>query len=97
MSKSLAPLQDAAWQTRHAWVRWLMGEDAQTLLWQVCEWIDDPTVSREGLSTRIKTWQHNAHKAVGGQSWTVKVDHRLGVCLDERLYLLDRRMQTWKE
>lgn len=95
MAKSLGLLQDDTWHTRHEWVRWLMGEDAQTLLWQVCQWVDDPTIPREGLKARIDAWQHNARKAVGSQSWTVRVDHRLGVCLDPRLYLFDRRMRTW--
>ena len=97
MSTADKPLQDATWQTRHEWVRWLMGEDAQTLLWQVCEWIDDPAISREGLSIRINTWHHNAQKAVGAQAWTVRVDNTLGVCLDQRLYLFDRRMRAWIE
>jgi hypothetical protein len=82
------------WQTRHAWVRWLMGEDAQTLLWQVCQWIDDPTVSREGLTARIAAWQHNAQRAVGAQAWSIRIDPPLGICLDPRLYLFDLRMRN---
>jgi hypothetical protein len=96
MASSTNQLQDALWHTRHEWVRWLMGEDAQTLLWQVCEWIDDPTISREGLLARVTDWHKNARKAVGGQAWTVRVDPRLGVCLDPRLYLFDQRMRTWE-
>lgn len=95
MSKSIEKCEDQTWATRHAWVRWLMGEDAQTLLWQVCQWVDDPTISREGLAERVNAWQHNARKAAGSQAWTVRVDHRLGVCLDPRLYLFDMRMRTW--
>jgi hypothetical protein len=95
MPKSLEPLHDAAWLTRHEWIRWLMGEDAQLLLWQVCEWVDDPAMSREGLADRITTWQRNARKAAGSHAWTVKVDPRLGVCLDERLYHCDMRMRSW--
>ena len=90
-------LEDHAWTTRHAWVRCVPGDDAQTLLWQLCEWIDDPTISREGLSARVNTWHQNAQKAMGSQAWTVRVDHRLGICLDQWLYLFERRMQAWKD
>jgi hypothetical protein len=95
MPTSSEQLEDILWETRHEWVRWLMGEDAQTLLWQLCEWIDDPTISRDGLSARVNAWHKNARKAVGAQSWTVRVDQHLGICLDQRLYLFDRRMRTW--
>jgi hypothetical protein len=36
MPKDVKKIEDDTWHTRHEWVRWLMGEDAQTLLWQVC-------------------------------------------------------------
>lgn len=94
MVLSVTQTQTDLWPTRHAWVRWLDGEDAQTLLWQVCEWIDDPTISREGLTAYINAWQQNARKAVGAQAWPVCVDPRLRVCLDPRLYLFDLRMRT---
>jgi len=96
MHTSAEKIKDDTWHTRHEWIRWLMGEDAQTLLWQVCEWIDDPVVSREGLVARVDAWQQNASKAVGAQSWTVRVDQRLGICLDQRLYIFDRRMRAWE-
>jgi hypothetical protein len=95
MSHVLPPLYDTAWQTRHEWVRWVMGEDAQTLLWQLCEWVDDPTLSRDALVDRVDAWQRHATQAVGFHAWTVRVDTRLGICLDERLYLFDMRMRTW--
>jgi hypothetical protein len=96
MATPIAQSQDGTWNTRHEWVRWLMGEDAQTLLWQVCEWIDDPAVSREGLLARVNAWEKNARKAVSAQSWSVRVDPHLGVCLDQRLYLFDKRMRAWE-
>lgn len=96
MSKSLALLHDTTWQTRHAWVRWVTGEDAQTLLWQLLQWGEDETITREGLAARIAAWQRNAQKAVGAQSWSVRIDPTLGICLDARLYLFDMRMRGWQ-
>jgi hypothetical protein len=95
MSKSLEPLQDTTWQTRHEWVLCLRGDDAQTLAWQLCEWIDDPAISKEGLQARVNVWWKNAQKSLGAQAWTVRIDPRLGVCLDPWLYLFDKRRRGW--
>ena len=95
MPKSLGKYIELFPLSRHAWVCWLRGDDAQTLLWQVCEWVDDPTIPREGLTDRINAWQQNAQKAVGSQSWTVRIDPRLRVCLDQYLFHFDMRMRAW--
>jgi hypothetical protein len=79
--------------TRHEWVRWLKGEDAQLLLRHLCEWIDDPTIAREQLTLRIHAYARLAHKAVGAQDWQVLVDPALGVGVDPWLYRFWQRQQ----
>ncbi len=81
----------------YEWIRWLTGEDAQLLAWQLCQWIEDPTIPREGLTSRVRSLQRNAHRAVGSSSWNMRLDTALGLHINEWLHLFDRRMRAWEE
>jgi hypothetical protein len=80
----------------YEWVRWLTGEDAQLLAWQLFQWIEDPTITREGLITRIRALQRNAHKVVMTNSWHMRLDNSLGVCVSEWMYLFEKRLRAWE-
>src|SRR5262245_25508474 len=95
MPKAVDTCKDLTESQRHAWILWLMGEDAQTLLWTLCTDIEDPTVSREALTARVRLWQKNAQRAVGAHSWSVRLDPRVGICLDQRLFHFDMRKRVW--
>jgi hypothetical protein len=85
---------DSTTDTRHTWVQWLTGDDAQRLLVRLCQEIDDPTISREQLTTRVHTYARLAHKAVGSQRWEVLVDPALGVKVDPWLFRFWQRRQA---
>ena len=77
------------------WIQWLRGEDAQTLLWHLCQWIEDPAMTQESLRARVRGWQRNATKAAASQSWTVPVDAAIGGHLNEWLWRWWQRRQEW--
>jgi hypothetical protein len=72
----------------------LTGEDAQLLAWQLCQWIEDPTIPREGLTARVHSLQRNAHRAVGANAWNMRLDNALGLHINEWLHLFDKRMRA---
>jgi hypothetical protein len=80
----------------YEWIQWLTGEDAQLLAWQLCQWIEDPTIPREGLTSRIRSLQRNAHRAVGANAWNMRLDNALGLHINEWLHLFDKRMRAWE-
>jgi hypothetical protein len=76
--------------TSHEWVRWLSGVDATVLLGNLCQHIDNPTVTRDALVTLVHQWRANALEALQADNWKASVDGYLEVTADARLYLLSQ-------
>jgi hypothetical protein len=76
--------------TSHEWVRWLSGADAAVLLGKLCQFIDDPQVTKDTLVTVVHQWRANALKALTADDWKASVDDYLEVTADARLYLLSQ-------
>jgi hypothetical protein len=76
--------------TSHEWVRWLSGMDATVLLGNLCQHIDNPTVTKDALVTLVHQWRANALEALQADNWKASVDGYLEVTADARLYLLSQ-------
>lgn len=83
-------MSEEALPTSHEWVRWLSGVDATVLLVKLCQFIDDPQVTKDTLVTVIHQWRANALEALTAEDWKASVDAYLEVAVDARLYLLSQ-------
>jgi hypothetical protein len=83
-------MNEEALHTSHEWVRWLSGVDATVLLFNLCQHIDNPHVSRDALVTLVHEWRANALHALQAEDWKASVDAYLEVTVDARMYLLSQ-------
>jgi hypothetical protein len=85
------PMAEQTLPTSHEWVRWLSGVDATVLLLNLCQHIDNHSVSRDALVTLVHEWRANALQALHADDWKASVDAYLEVSVDARMYLLSQR------
>ena len=77
----------------YAWVAWLSQHDAQLIALSLMAAVEDPSCTRETLTTIVDGWRANALKALTAEDWTATVDKYLEVTVDARLYVFQDRSQ----